>query len=80
MIPSGYQHVVEFPLTINGKIDRNKLPQIRYENYVEFKKPETEFERKVLNMVSGILGIEDKEISVLENFFRIGGDSIKVVK
>ncbi|WP_034538326.1 non-ribosomal peptide synthetase [Carnobacterium inhibens] len=80
MMPAGYQHVKEFPLTINGKIDRRTLPIISYKNGVEYIAPRNEVEQLVLQTICKLLEINTNEVSVLESFFAIGGDSIKVIK
>lgn len=80
MMPSGYQFVKEFPLTINGKIDRHALPVITYDNHVKFVAPRNLVEDSVLNIVCEVLELETRNISILESFFSIGGDSIKVIK
>lgn len=80
MMPSGYQHVEEFPLTINGKIDRRALPEITYDNHLEFISPRNINENNVLLAVCDVLELDPKNVSILESFFNIGGDSIKVIK
>lgn len=80
MMPAGYQYVKEFPLTINGKIDRRALPKITYDNRTEFVKPRNIIEKGVLAIVCEILELNTDSTSILESFFNIGGDSIKLIK
>ena len=80
MIPSGYQYIDEFPLTINGKIDRRALPTIAYSSSVDFVAPRTSEEKVVRDCIANILNIDNSRLSILENFFNIGGDSIKAIK
>lgn len=80
MIPSGYQFIKNFPLTINGKIDRRALPSITYSSSVEYVEPRNKEEKIVRDCIADILGISKSKLSVLENFFNIGGDSIKAIK
>lgn len=80
MMPSGYQYVKEFPLTINGKIDRHALPKITCDNHIEFVRPRNVVERIVLTAVCEVVEVDTEFVSILESFFNIGGDSIKVVK
>ncbi|MEQ9810562.1 amino acid adenylation domain-containing protein [Streptococcus jiangjianxini] len=80
MIPSGYQYIDEFPLTINGKIDRRALPIIDYSSSVEYIAPRTSGEKIVRDCIASILNIDNSKLSILENFFNIGGDSIKAIK
>ncbi|MEO2721449.1 amino acid adenylation domain-containing protein, partial [Enterococcus faecium] len=80
MMPSGYQYVKEFPLTINGKIDRRALPVITHDSHIKFVAPRNNMEDIVLSIVCEVLELEKSNISILESFFSIGGDSIKVIK
>ncbi len=80
MRPAGYQHVKEFPLTINGKIDRRALPEITYKNDVDFIAPHNDVERCVLEAMCDLLDVDPNATSILESFFMIGGDSIKAIK
>lgn len=80
MMPAGYQHVKEFPLTINGKIDRRALPEITYKNDVDFVAPHNDVEKCVLKAICDLLDADSNTTSILESFFMIGGDSIKAIK
>ncbi|MBU3072719.1 non-ribosomal peptide synthetase [Clostridium estertheticum] len=80
MMPAGYQHVKELPLTINGKIDSRALPEITYGNDVEFVAPQNDVERCVLEAMCDLLDVDPGNMSILESFFMIGGDSTKAIK
>ncbi len=80
MMPAGYCHVSKFPLTINGKIDRRALPKISYDNGVDYIEPQNSTESQVKRIVCELLMLPMSNTSMLENFFTIGGDSIKVIK
>ena len=76
MVPSSFMVVEEFPLNHNGKIDRKALPEpdnsaMQTKEYVA---PRTDAERKLCDVWQGLLNIE--KVSVTDNFFAIGGDSI----
>ena len=80
MIPHIFTHLTEMPLTSSGKINRKILPDIDLEDIetqAEFVVPETEQETAVAECISAVLGNE--KISVLDNFFDIGGDSLKAI-
>ena len=65
----------QFPLSKNGKIDRAALLQIReLKEESEISAPANEIEMKI----SVIWGkyLESDQVSVDENFFALGGDSI----
>lgn len=77
MIPSAYLFLDSFPLTPNGKINRNALPKIdaltfnSEENYVA---PGTEVEAKLVKIWTKILGKE--QLGIHDNFFELGGHSL----
>ena len=80
MIPHIFTHIEEMPLTGSGKVNRNALPEIDLENIcsdTEYVAPETKQEIILAECISAVLDIE--KISVLDNFFDIGGDSLKSI-
>lgn len=79
MVPVSYIYIKEFPLTINGKLDRKALPgpQLKTEEYI---KPENTTESCVQEIFSELLERDANEISVLSDFFSMGGDSIKAIQ
>ncbi|TKH88524.1 phosphopantetheine-binding protein [Bacillus cereus] len=65
------------PLTINGKIDRKRLPKARVERpdlEVNYVKPSNEIEEKIASAWSEVLEIE--KIGIYDNFFVLGGHSL----
>lgn len=81
MVPSYIVHLIEMPYTINRKIDRKALP-IPTLNNNSFKEENpdnfTSDEMKLLQIWKNILHIDN--ISLTDNFFDIGGDSISAIK
>jgi len=78
MVPSFFVEVEEFPVTINGKVDVQKLlslPRYTSQAHVE---PESVLEREISVLWQDIL--KKEKISVEDDFFRIGGDSILAVR
>lgn len=79
MVPVFFIHLPKLPLTINGKIDKNALPlpsfDIRERVYCP---PRNKIEIAMCEVWQQLLTI--KNISVDEDFFRIGGDSILAVQ
>lgn len=76
MIPDEIVCIDAIPRTLNGKIDKKSLPQIKRKNN-NIKAPHS-FEEKILyDTFCEILGI--KELSIDENFFSIGGNSLKAI-
>ncbi len=77
MVPSAYVTVDELPQTPNGKVDRDALPDPEWDHATvseEFVAPRTEAERRVADVWSDVLSVE--EIGVHDNFFALGGHSL----
>lgn len=79
MMPSYFMKVEAMPLTPNGKIDRKKLSAIKpvflEEQYVA---PRNEIEESMVNIWGDVL--RNEKIGIRDNFFYVGGDSIKVIQ
>ena len=78
MVPSIYMQLDAFPITVNGKIDRNKLPKpvIRAKNI--YVAPVTELENRLCELWQNLLNID--KIGKEDNFFELGGDSLSAIK
>jgi acyl carrier protein len=76
MVPSHFVLMETIPLTPNGKVDRQKLPQIEYciEKSQKSVLPNTDIEEEIAKIWSEALG--HKAISVDESFFDLGGHSL----
>ena len=79
MIPSYFIELKEFPRTPNGKVDKKALPNPT--NMLSEKKiigATNSKEEIVLDAFKEVLGIDN--IGIEDNFFDIGGDSIKAIQ
>jgi thioesterase domain-containing protein len=78
MLPKYFVELTHFPLTPNGKIDRQNLPQDLSNTgrspILEFAAPRDDTERKLARIWSELLKI--KRISIYDNFFELGGHSL----
>ena len=76
MIPAHFVSIEQFPLNINGKIDRHRLPtpEERASAPKTQLAPRTSAEQRVHDIWSEVLG--KKQIDVLDNFFDLGGHSL----
>lgn len=80
MIPPVFCLLAALPLTPNGKIDRRALPTpeaARPEIEASFVAPRTPEEEALSRIWAEILGLE--RVGVHENFFELGGDSIRAL-
>jgi amino acid adenylation domain-containing protein len=79
MIPSDYVFVKEFPITINGKLDRKALRNISpvNESSMNAQLPISEIEKKMCGIWMEILHKDN--IGITDNFFDLGGHSLLLV-
>ncbi len=77
MIPSHFVQIDAVPLTSNGKVDKRRLPNPE-EQKREFIGPRNHVEDVLMQIWKEVLG--DQPISVTDNFFDLGGNSLKIVK
>lgn len=77
MIPASIIPIAEIPLTLNGKLARDKLPRATQSREVHYQPPVTALENTITDVWQQVLKTE--RISVTDNFFRIGGDSIQSI-
>ncbi|USP97309.1 non-ribosomal peptide synthase/polyketide synthase [Bacillus vallismortis] len=80
MIPAYFIELDEMPLTSNGKINKKALPAPDFElqDRAEYKAPRTNVEEILVSAWEAVLGAEN--VSILDNFFDLGGDSIKSIQ
>ena len=80
MLPNYYIEIDEIPLSSNGKIAASKLPGITEEDVIKetFIAPSTKEEEILASVWKDVLGRE--EISIKDNFYNLGGDSIKSIQ
>jgi len=80
MMPAYCIHLDEFPLTINGKIDKKALPKpesvvIQAQDYLA---PANATEKQLEEIWKQILGLS--QIGTQVSFFKIGGTSLKAIQ
>ena len=74
MVPSAFETLERLPLTPNGKIDHKALPAPGSERENEYVAARTEVEQILTHIWEELLPVN--KISIHDNFFEIGGDSI----
>ncbi len=79
MIPSYFIAMDAFPLTSNGKVDRDRLPEpgARVATGTVYVAPQTKKQRCIVAIWQDVLGIE--KIGIDDDFFALGGHSLKAV-
>lgn len=76
MMPAAFVLLEQFPLTPNGKIDRNALPEASINDLMggDIVAPRNEQEEKMAAIWRDVLGLE--QVGVQNNFFELGGHSL----
>ena len=82
MLPQKYVQLEQMPLTLNGKIDKKALPKLHnsaiLEDHHTFVAATTLEEKLLVSVWEEVLKKEN--IGIKDNFFSIGGDSIKSIQ
>ncbi|KAL5084629.1 hypothetical protein Trisim1_011538 [Trichoderma cf. simile WF8] len=92
MVPTVYFKLVAMPMTVSGKIDRNRLRQIGASFSVQRlaelrgialgtkRQPTTDVEIRLQQLWSQVLNVSAEVIGLDDNFFLLGGQSISAMK
>ena len=74
MVPAAITVLAQLPLTVNGKLDRQALPQPQYLRGHSCEPPQGQIEEALAQIWSQVLGVTD--IGRHDNFFELGGHSL----
>jgi amino acid adenylation domain-containing protein len=78
MVPAYFLVMPALPLTASGKIDRKALPEPEeVKREISYVAPRNQAEQKLTAIWSDILEVEADRIGVNDNFFALGGHSLK---
>ncbi|CAN2247163.1 hypothetical protein STZ1_100003 [Bacillus subtilis] len=79
MIPAYFVQLDKLPLTTNDKVDRKALPAPERSalSEVEYEAPKNYIEETIVLIWEELLGV--KPIGISDNFFDIGGNSLKLM-
>ena len=78
MIPTYFSKLKKLPLTNSGKVDRKALPNPVIKSNTNYEKAHNAEEQSVIDAFKEVLGV--KQIGRRDNFFWLGGDSIKAIR
>ena len=81
MVPSAFQILETFPLTPNGKVDRQALPDPLFQAPLtgnEFQSPVSIMEHTLVDIWEKVLDLQ--RIGVTDSFFDLGGNSLLAVR
>jgi len=83
MVPSAFVFLDAFPLTPNGKVDRNALPAPEaisnpVDSATPIAAPANELEQSIAQVWLELLNLE--HVDVNEDFFKLGANSLLVMR
>jgi acyl carrier protein len=77
MVPATFVVLQNLPLSANGKVDRNALPDPSEQTVGQGDAPRSETEKAIAQVFQEMLQIS--QIGTDSNFFDLGADSVEVV-
>jgi acyl carrier protein len=82
MQPYAYIQVSQWPMTVNGKLDKKELLQkVGYDqDTISVEIPTSFQERKMAEIWAEVLGVELSKIGLDTDFFELGGQSLKAIR
>lgn len=79
MIPSYFVRLDSLPMISNVKVDKKALPEpVSYQNESTYQAPQGEIEENLAVVWQEVLRVQ--KVGRLDNFFDLGGDSIKAIQ
>ncbi|MBQ4803344.1 amino acid adenylation domain-containing protein [Aquimarina sp. MMG015] len=81
MVPNTYIQLDHIPITSNGKVDKKLLSKEEFTEIstgIEYEAPVTEEQKALVLVCQDVLNRE--QISMRDNFYNLGGDSIKSIQ
>lgn len=79
MVPGYFVHLDKIPVTASGKTDRRNLPLPDFTvSHQEYIAPAAETEIKLCNILAQLFEVE--KTGVTDDFFDIGGDSLRAIE
>ncbi|OPA72812.1 hypothetical protein BVG16_32030 [Paenibacillus selenitireducens] len=77
MIPTFIGQIETIPITRNGKLDRQSLPELALKSEKEYIEPRTKDEITVVDVIEKVLGLE--KIGMNDDIFEFGANSINIM-
>ena len=80
MVPETFIWLKEWPVTVNGKLDRRALPEPSLPVVQERVAPQSERKAQIAAIVAEMMGIDEAHFSCEANLYQLGLDSIMAIK
>lgn len=78
MIPVHFVHLEKFPLSSNGKVDRQALARLKTDSEKKYTPPQNEIQKIIATAWAEVLNLD--KVSIEDNFFELGGNSLNIGK
>ncbi|MFI1308646.1 amino acid adenylation domain-containing protein [Streptomyces albidoflavus] len=81
IVPARILPITDIPVTPSGKLDVRRLPETDFTagDSTEYLAPRDDTEAKLCGIWATVLGVAPDRISVHDDFFALGGDSIRAM-
>ena len=76
LIPNRLVQVEALPVTVSGKLDVKRLPEVEFAASSSYVAPRSGLELELCKIWADLLGVPHSKISVADDFFTLGGDSL----
>lgn len=80
LLPKAFIHLINMPLTPNGKLDINKLPSSDNILINQYIAPRNELEDSVCKIYVDTLSLEKQKVGIKDDFFKLGGNSLLAIR
>jgi tyrocidine synthetase-3 len=77
MIPAYFVVLESIPLNTSGKVNRTALPDPEFKASEKYTAPRDSLEEQLAELWASVLGRKKETIGIDDNFFRLGGHSLK---
>jgi amino acid adenylation domain-containing protein len=78
MVPSAFVMLDAFPVTPNGKVDRESLPEPGTQDSISHRLPRNQIEETLCSIFAQVLNAQG--VGIDDDFFELGGDSLLAVR
>ena len=78
MIPLFFVPIDRIPLSSNGKVDMRRLPAPGSGRRGAYVAPRDYVEKKLVSIWADVLMVDEADVGIDDNFFRMGGHSLRV--